>query len=294
VKDKSKQISVSFSNSSQSSIVACLHLFAKIHKIAISCRPVYLFVRWPDDFPMKYLSNLTHVILKDISLPQLQFKGLPKVQKLELLGYDFASFETVNPTNSLTFLRIHQFHFSGLLPSSVENISTVEIAGHFKQLPRFGNHKRFSFIGNTKTNFSLLNQMSQPYFYGNLQHLTLDCQFSSNVTDLSFVQNITEIHLLHRGNTGHNCLVPVLTSTVIRLIGFNLRLWDNQILPNAKRLRLVGCCGIETLPAMPSIQRLGLFENNQAFLKEVPSYATLRKLVIKNCRDIHKIGEYPE
>jgi hypothetical protein len=121
--------------------------------------------------------------------------------------------------------------------------------------------------------------MKQPYFYGNLQHLTLDCQFSSKVTDLSFVQNIPEIRLFHRGNTGHNCLVPV-----IKLFGFNLKLWDKQILPNAKKLWLTDCCGIEALPAMPCIQELSLFEHYPAFLEQVPSYVTLRKLIILNCR----------
>jgi hypothetical protein len=300
VKDKANQISVSFSQATQEKILKHLHLFADIHKVTIAGRPAgVLYPFWEDDFSLQYFSNLTHVVLMNIGLPELHFTGLPNVQKLELLNCAFASFQTASPTSSLTYLRVvkHLFHLQ--LPSSLENISVVEIDGFLKDLPTLGNHKSFSLLPEKSVlSLSDFNRMNQPSFYANLQYLKLHCELPVDFTDFSFVQNVAVLDLYCMSTWGQNYLIPVLTSTVIKLCSFNLQLWGNQPLPNARKIWLKTCYGIHTLPSMPWIRELSLLylsinPSEKSILEEVPSYLTLRKLIINTCPSIHKIGEYP-
>jgi hypothetical protein len=300
VKDKSKQISVSFSQATQEKIFKHLHLFADIHKVTIAGRPGgVLYPFWVDDFPLQYFSNLSHVVLMNIGLPDRHFKGLPNVQKLELLDCAFASFEMANPTNSLTYLRVVKHMFQLQLPSSLENISFVEINGFLKELPILGNNKSFTLIPERCVlSLSDFNQMNQPRFHANLQYLKLHCEFPVDFTDFSFTQYMAVVDLHCMAGSKQNCMVPVLTSTVIKLCNFNLQLWNNQILPNARKVWLKTCFGIQTLPSMPWVRELSLLyhfkqPNEKTVLEEVPSCATLRKLIINTCPDIGKIGDYP-
>jgi hypothetical protein len=295
VKDKSKQISVCFSEPTQEKIMQHLHIFADIHKMSIvgPAGEFYPF-EWVDDFPLQYFSNLSHVVLMNFALPQFHFTGLPNVQKLELLNCAFASFEMVNPTNSLTYLRVMKYMFPPQLPSSLENIPVVEIEGFLKELPKLGNHTSFSFTSEKAVlSLSDFNQMKGSHFYGNLKYLKLHCEFPFEFTDFSFVQNVAVVDLNCIRLSRRNCMVPVLTrSTDIKLCGFNLQLWDNRILPNARKVWLRSCFGVKTFPSMPSIQELSLLCQSTN-LVEVLSYSTLRKLTIHHCPGVRKIGEYP-
>jgi hypothetical protein len=107
VKDKSKQISLSFWNVFQPTVIKYAHLFEGINKFHLvaadscSCR-----FRFTEQLSFEIFNNIHYLILEKITGIRSLGSGLNHIAKLELLHCGFIDIPEINPTKTLKELKI--------------------------------------------------------------------------------------------------------------------------------------------------------------------------------------------
>jgi hypothetical protein len=96
VKDKSKQISMSFVAVKQPILLKYNALFQEIHRFELHCSSPL-----QGSFPLKMFNHIYHLILDNVHGISVLKSGFQNVVKLELIWRGFILFEEANPTGSL-------------------------------------------------------------------------------------------------------------------------------------------------------------------------------------------------
>jgi hypothetical protein len=125
VKDKSKQVSMSFQDVKQQTVVKYAHLFEGIYKFHLWGSASLL----SPTFSFEVFSNIYHLILEDISGIPILILPLKKTAILELIDCKFHTLGEVNPSKNLQQLKIlDPCNFAHVHVSAcLDNIAQVEI-----------------------------------------------------------------------------------------------------------------------------------------------------------------------
>jgi hypothetical protein len=124
VKDKSKQISLSF-NCFQSAVTKYACLFKEIYKFHLVA-PISNSRRFSEQLSFDIFNNIHHLTLERITGIHALPSDLRNVVKLELVNCEFIYSPEINPTKTLKELRIISLGYLNS-PCSLDNISKVHI-----------------------------------------------------------------------------------------------------------------------------------------------------------------------
>jgi hypothetical protein len=199
VKDKSKQISVTFFDMGQSEIKKFVELCDCIADLSVDGRSQRKSIVAFDSFPFKVFNNILHLTLIGVSGMRDVNLYLEKTAKLVLEScLDLGEITAWNAKNVLQELVIRDCSSLKILPP-LENISEVSIFSTNRQSTDFlvGRQKEFFSQG---VNFSLqtLQTMStDASFLSSVEELQLKMWFSlpAGFTDFSWCQNISVLDL---------------------------------------------------------------------------------------------------
>jgi hypothetical protein len=291
VKDKSKQISVSFWNVRQHTVIKYAHLFEGLHKFHFGSPNA---CRFTEQLSFDIFNNIHYLILERITgIPNLS-SGLRNVVKLELLHCGFITISEINPTKTLKELKIITAgHLN--IPCSLDNISKIQL-----DCESFGVNNDVAFPKNCRNlelacDAPVQMRCFDSGFDGNQPYEKLVCLgfcIENHLTAFTILQRYPVIKLENYHDTVPFPSFPVLHSTEISLYRFSLTLWNSQTITGLKELNLEFCIDLITFPDMPEVEIL--FIDNCEEFTEIPSLRSLRKLTILDCPMVRSICYCPE
>jgi hypothetical protein len=291
VKDKSKQISLSFWKVFQPTVIKYAHLFEGIKKFHLVAADSHL-CRFTEQLSLDIFSNIHYLILeKIIGIPSLG-SGLKNVEKLELLRCGFIDIPEVNPTATLKELKIITAgHLN--MPCSLDNISKIHLEcksfeRNVVNFPKNCRNLELRCLARVEMRFS-----DSP-FDDNLAYEKLKCSGFSlvNCPTILILQRYPVIELENFYDRTPFPQFPVLHVREIVLRRFSLASWNSQTIINLKHLHFWRCTNLIKIPDMPQVETVVLELCNR--FTEIPSLPSLQKLTLRSCVTVKNICYCPE
>jgi hypothetical protein len=284
VKDKSKQISVTFQNMNQFAIIKYVNICSGIENISIYVSP-YNFERHVtigNYFPFRAFNNILHLTVEGIPEISKASLFLEKTTKLTLVKcLNLKEVITCNSEHVLQGVIIRDCNSLEILPP-LQNIPEVSISSQGRQCHSFrvGKQKKLSYEG-WAPSFETLQTMSKEItFHESVVELKLNWfTLPTTFTDFSWCRNISVLEL--SAVSGDRLrFPPVFSGQQLKLARFNLSDWsERQCFPNLERCHLTSCNDLGALPEMPMVTHLTVF---WSFLPILPSFPALTCLRLNN------------
>jgi hypothetical protein len=280
VSDKSKQISIRFTGTTEQQVLKYSHLFAGIKKLTVQGWNSYLDINSPFSpaFPFSVFNDVRHLELNGI-------KGIPSANldfenmiSLKIRSCKFEEITAWNSNKSLKELVLEGVEGLKSFPS-LQDIPLVTMEVNWMVEPAS----------------KLLHLLAQPSFLQNVQRLKLTVVFPGNFSDFSFCEKIPVIEFSHdrfKYLPGRNLRFPLVFNFFeISLQGFSLSSWNQQLIRNIKKCRLEKCSELVDFPEMPELELLVIQDCGQ--LAGLPPLLSLTKLTISQCPKICCLPVFP-
>jgi hypothetical protein len=298
VMDKSKQISMVFTEMQRDPMILLTNVWDGIEKLTLRPPPY----TWYDlNFSFQAFQNIIDLNLENIHGISNANLNLEKTRKLKLLHCGFEEITAWNSQSSLTDVTIDHCESLHTLPA-FENISSVVIYAHGDYLLEFqvGRQKKLVFHWSSISLQTLQNMSNHSMFAGCLRELSLRIHFPLEFNDFSFCQNIPLLSLEH-------CTIqdelyadlpkfPVYYGKNISLNLFCVDFWFGKVLRNVETCNLISCLHEVELPEMPNLHSFLINQCDipvQLQIEEIRNFPLLRTLLINACQNLGRIGFYP-
>ena len=157
------------------------------------------------------------------------------------------------------------------------------------------------------TNATLSCKLLIPDTFRSLAKLELCGIFPNYAIDYSFCSNIQFITLINR-NKHYEPFLPVFFGQEIILESFDLMMWNQSNLPNARRVLLTKCTGLTILPLISKVRILELIDlpcllkipslplsmdsSSRKLSSENESFLQLRALTILGCNHLQDLSRF--
>jgi hypothetical protein len=296
VNDKSKQISMTLLNLSQSSTRKIGSVYHGIGNLSLHtlCGPM------ENDFSFGMFHSILHLSLVNVQgVPEANLY-LQKTIKLEVKKCGFKAIFDWN-SNVLQEVTLSDCASLTILPS-FGNIPVISISACklINYLP-VGNQRKLFFSGTSLSSESLefmhlmFSTHSSSSFLNSIQELTLRCEFPQNFRDFSFCVNVPILELLHimRRSQFYFPHFSNFLGNKLSLSNFNLSSWASlSLFPNLEYCTLNCCLGLtHNFPEMPKLTNLLLSYCQD--LVALSSFPVLTHLFIQCCYNLSFIGSSP-
>jgi hypothetical protein len=291
VKDKSRQISMSFDDVKQPTVVKYAHLFQEIFTFRLTGCYSTKNYQFSNSLSFEMFDEIHHLRLEDISGIFNLSNGLRNVVTLQLINRAFTRIDALNLTKTLQDLRIVP-KGDLTISTALDNIARIEIRSDYHVCLTFPkNCLNFDLSASgANVHYDDSSSMNKTLLY---ERLSLEINHWPNALDPKFVddwQLYPDIDIVNR-DTDDGDLYPPLTvhhGQILSLQGFSLSTWNNSLLLKIKRLFLTNCDGLTTLPPMPQVESIYL-ESCHTFMK-IPFCPLLQTAEFTDCRHLQDIS----
>jgi hypothetical protein len=295
VKDKSKQISVSFWNVKLLTLAKYSSLFQGIYKLHFTGSEFSSSIR---SVSLDVFNDLRCLTLEyyygELSL-NVDWRYL---EKLELIACNFSVIENLNSTQTLRELKIKNPTGGVKIFCSLDNVDCIDISSFFwgsiemvfpTKCRNFRVDIQHADLKYPEENDAIKGEKN--LLYGKL---VLKCSGS-----LKFDPRLMNFWKLYSIElTCPNAIeqtfpsFPVSCGGKISLIGFSLSSWNGSTLLNLKELYLRAVVNLEILPEMPQVETIYLEEISS--LRIIPVLPNVKKITATNCEALEKIEFCPQ
>jgi hypothetical protein len=283
VKDKSKQISMSFSDVNHSTVLKYVPLFKGIHKLSLSYSQA---VPTLSLFPFSVFDNIHHLILENVhGIPV--FPSAPAhIVKLELIDCGFTQFKELNPSKSLYSLTISSDYNMHIL-GSLDGVHQVDIFSDNLDL-KFPRDCPIIKLNMSSVDGLVIPDLDPSFPYEKLEiFTTFPTSYSEELFKLAIYPEVdfTNDEVLFGPEVPE---FPKFYGIGLTLEGFSLAQWNRASLPNLRVLHLIGCYEFSSLPEMPAVE--SIFLDNCKRFEYIPPLPSLKKLQVWCCSNFQSIS----
>jgi hypothetical protein len=297
VKCKSKQISLIFKNVDQLSLISYFaDVYEGIYKLSIA--NALNSSSLPSDFNFTAFRNICYLVLMGIDGILTLPSGFENVEKLELHSCGFTEIENINPTETLNELKISRCKSLVALPS-LSGINKLSIDWlPLSDLDISSSCTTLEFRTQLVISAQFLQRLSSPKLYlATIQVLKLSCFFPEEFENFNFIANIPVVELSHESPELHTLgSIPVFNGIELSLSNMGcFSIWNKQstLLPNIRKLCLLYCDHLISLPEMPRVKSVGI--KHCSHLQCIPCLNSLTYLKIFNFAQPLKLpAEFPK
>jgi hypothetical protein len=291
VKDKSKQISMHFSNVKPRTLTKYSHLFHGINKLHFTGSDSSSFRSVSFDI-FQHIRCFTLEKCYLYSSLNVDWKHLVQ---LELIKCGFDSIEHLNSTQTLKELKIrdHANHIS--ISCSLDNVYYIEISSIFFTvemifpkncqdflLSVFSAELKYNAEDDAEINSTKRENESLKRLMINC---SLDLNFDSRLPDYWKLYSIIEMKSRQRNQNFLS--LPVPRGRKISLTRFNLSFWSGNTLLNMKELYLDQIQNLDNLPDMPQVE--SVFLRSVASFRIISGFPNMKVLTVEDCESLERI-----
>jgi hypothetical protein len=283
VKDKSKQISLSFSGVNQKHLYKYTWLYQGIHKFRLHCTSPLR-----KSSSLDTLHNIYHLILENIEGISVLKSGFPNVVQLELINCSFILLSELNPTGSLKEFKLIPPSYVKIT-ASLDNIPKIKIYSN--------SDVGFTFPRNCadlELRVRILRFQRGFCFDSKFPHerLSITSRLHLDEKELEELNCYRAVKLHNRALEDSAPLqFPIFHGEELDLVRFSFSKWDQRTFSKLKILHLRKCTDLKELPDMPMVESLILEECTEFTI--IPSLPSLKELEIADCPTLSHVAFCP-
>jgi hypothetical protein len=296
VKDKSKQISISFWNVKSPTLSKYSYLFQGIYQLHVTGSESSSSFA---SVSLDIFKSLRCLCLEKYYGVQLLDVDWLHLVKLSLVECGFSVIQNLNSSQTLKELKIENNYGSLKILCSLDNVDRIEISspGYSSGSLVFPTKCRNFHINLqcVELKYREVNDAEQSrednhLFYEKLVICSAYLVFDPRLVDYWKLYSSIEVNCPHMKNGFPS--FSVSCSEKISLTGFSLSSWNGSALLNLKELSLSRVVNLDILPEMHCLESVCL-EDISSF-RMIPGFPRLKKIIVNNCADLERIEFSPQ
>jgi hypothetical protein len=294
VKDKSKQISITFCNVKRPTLTKYSHLFQGIYKLHFTGGELS---RAFHSFSLDIFQDLKCLTLKTYYGDTCLNVDWKHLVKLELVGCNFSVIESLNSTQTLKELIIKHPYDSVKILCPLDGIERIECVSFYynfeMEFPK--NCANFelkceSVRFHDKEDATMVIKQKRNQSYDRLAISCSFLHFDSRLLEHWSLYSVVEMTSPRMDDLFPS--FPFPRGEKISLTSFSLSSWNGRTLFDLKELHLDSIENLDILPEMPRVESVSL-ENVSSF-RIICGLPCVKKLIVKRCESLERIDFCPK